>query len=118
MDFLHTVFCGHAATLSIMRTQNHLAARLVNSGPEENPTMVPLVEPWVKTKITTLKNQVDIMKASITALENVVKQQSALNKQLEARLVKLETNSPPPYTNNPTISAITKDCQNPQARQR
>ena len=25
MDFLHTVFCGHATTLGIMRTQNNLA---------------------------------------------------------------------------------------------
>ena len=59
------------------------------------------------------------MKAHLTALENIVKQQSALNKQQEARLTKLETNqNPPPYTNKPTISAITKDCQDAQARKR
>ena len=43
MEFLQTVFCGHAATLGIMRAQN-LAARLAN-GPEEDPAALPLVEP-------------------------------------------------------------------------
>ena len=117
MEFLHTVFCGHAATLGIVRAQN-LAARLAIDGPEEDPAMLPLVEPRQSTRINALKNQVDTMKASITALESAAKQQSMLNKQLEARLNKLEMNPPPPYTNNPAISAITKDCQNPQARQR
>ena len=58
MDFLHTVFCGHATTLGIMRAQNNLA-RLVNDGPEENPAMVLLVEPRLKAKINALRNQVD-----------------------------------------------------------
>ena len=117
MEFLHTVFCGHAATLGIVRAQN-LAARLAIDGPEEDPAMLPLVEPRQSTRINALKHQVDTMKTSITALESAAKQQSILNKQLEARLNKLEMNPPPPYTNNPAISAITKDCPNPQARQR
>ena len=67
-----------------MRTQNNLA-QLVNDGPEENPAMVPLVEPRLKAKINALRNQVGDMQGHLTTLENIVKQQSALNKQQEAR---------------------------------
>ena len=68
--------------------------------------------------MNALKNMVDTMKASITALESAAKQQSILTKQLEARLNKMKMNPPPPYSNNPAISAITKDCPNPPNKQR
>jgi hypothetical protein len=72
--------------------KNNLA-RLVNDGPEENQAMVPLSDfPRLKAKVTALRNQVDDMKAHLVALENIVKQQSALNKQQEAKLAKIETN--------------------------
>ena len=116
MKFLHTVCCGHAATLGIVRAQN-LAARLAVDGPEEDPAMLPLVEPRQNAKINALKNTVDTIKASITALESTARQQSIFTKQLEARLNKLEMNPPPPYS-NPAISAITKDCLNHQDKQR
>ena len=83
--------------------------------------MVPLPEPRIKAKVTALQNQVDDMNVHLAALENIVKQQSAINKEQEARLAKIETNqgpSPPPYSNRPIISALTKDCQDAQVRKR
>ena len=111
IDFLHTIFCGHAAPLRAVRAHNHLASRFdaVNGAEENqhNPAMVPLIdEPRLRTRITTLQRQLDELQSSHNALEKVVKDQAIFSKQLEARLNRAEQTQPPPYTN---ISALTKD---------
>ena len=58
------------------------------------------------TRVTTLQRQLDEVRSSHNALEEVVKNQAILSKQLEARLNRAEQTQPPPYAN---IPALTKD---------
>ena len=127
IDFLHSIFCGHAATLRAVQAHNDLAHRFdaVNDVEENNLAMAPLLnEPRLRTRIaklqrqvdelqashdtrvTTLQRQLDEVRSSHNALEEVVKNQAILSKQLEARLNRAEQTQPPPYAN---IPALTKD---------
>ena len=103
IDFLHSIFCGHAATLRAVQAHNDLAQRFnaVNGAEENNLAMAPLLnEPRMRTRIatiqrqvddlqaaqntriTTLQRQLDEVRSSNNALEEVVKKQAILSKSL------------------------------------
>jgi hypothetical protein len=69
IDFLHSIFCGHAATLRAVQAHNDLAHRFntVNGEEENNLAMAPLLnEPRLRTRIATIQRQVDDLQAATT----------------------------------------------------
>jgi hypothetical protein len=130
LDLLYTMFCGQAAALRerIRANQAHqeLVQRLDNAvgeGDRDPLALIPLSDNSklqqavkdLKTQIKDLEKLLDSRtkttqrmatdtKNAIKALEETVKRQANQNKNMEARLNKLEQTDPPIYT----LSALSK----------